>query len=180
MESNTVRSTHSLVPVAVVAVGILIAVLPLLVLPESSGPGGFALGFAQGAATLVGLGSIGAGTRSHRTGDRRLAVAAMLTILGLGLVGAVGGCPKRAAVLSSLSGHGSAQRCWLVPSPSHYRSGNRRRAPAGNLTRDRRPWNGPSKWRQAGRYASYSARRRELPVAVRAGVTGTEGIRITI
>lgn len=79
-------------PVAAV-VGVLVAVLPIVYL----GPGGIGVGptrFAvlvmQVVMGVVGLGVVGAGVSSYRTGDPRLAVAAVTILVGLAVVGGVG------------------------------------------------------------------------------------------
>jgi peptidoglycan/LPS O-acetylase OafA/YrhL len=80
-----------MIPLGVVGLGMLVAVLPLLLLPDSSGPVAFALGLMQSIAVLVGASVVGAGLYSYRTGNCRPAAAAALAVLGLGLVGALGG-----------------------------------------------------------------------------------------
>lgn len=91
MELSIVQHSDTRIPLAVIVLGILVAVLPLLFLPESSGPVAFAIRLMQGIAVLVGVGVVGTGFYSYRTGNPRPAVATALTILGLVLVGAIGG-----------------------------------------------------------------------------------------
>lgn len=85
-----VQSADTRIPLAVIALGILVAVLPLFLLPESSGPVAFAISVLQGLAVLAGFGVVGAGLYSYRTGNPRPAVATALTLLGFALIGAVG------------------------------------------------------------------------------------------
>lgn len=85
------QSSDNRISLAVVALGILVAVLPLLLLPESSGPVAFAIKLMQAIAVIVGLGVVGAGFYSYRTENLRPAVATGLIVIGLLLLGALGG-----------------------------------------------------------------------------------------
>lgn len=75
---------------SIVVLGLALAVLPLVLLPESSGPVAFALTMMQGIAIVVGLGVGTIGLYSYRTGNLRPALATGLSVIGLGVVGAVG------------------------------------------------------------------------------------------
>lgn len=85
------QSPDSRIIILVVILGVLVAVLPLMFLPKSSGPVAFAVRLMQGIAGVVGLCVIGAGFYSYRTGNLRPGVATGLTVIGLILVGALGG-----------------------------------------------------------------------------------------
>ncbi|WP_232819786.1 hypothetical protein [Haloprofundus halophilus] len=86
-----VSTPDNRIPLAVIALGILVAVLPLLLLPKSSGPMAFVIRLLQVIAVIVGLGVVGAGFYSYRTGNLQLAVTTGLTVIGLVLVAALGG-----------------------------------------------------------------------------------------
>ncbi|EJN60013.1 hypothetical protein HSB1_21710 [Halogranum salarium B-1] len=75
----------------VVVLGVLVAVLPLVSLPESSGPMAFLISAVQVVAGVVGVAVAIAGVYSYRTGNPQAAVAAGLMIVGFVAVGAVGG-----------------------------------------------------------------------------------------
>lgn len=76
-------------PVAAV-VGVLVTVLPVVYLGPGgigAGPTRFAVLVIEVIAGVVGLGVVGAGVASYRTGDPRPAVAAVAIIIGLTVVG---------------------------------------------------------------------------------------------
>jgi hypothetical protein len=70
---------------------VFVATLPLVVLPESSGPIAFVVDLLQTVAVVVGLSVVAAGLYSYRTGNPRSAVAAGLIVVGLTVAGALGG-----------------------------------------------------------------------------------------
>ena len=78
-------------PFIVSALGVLIALVPVISLPSSSGAVAFAVLAIKGIGILVGLGVVGVGIHSYHTGDRRLAAVTGVTVLGLFVVGVVGG-----------------------------------------------------------------------------------------
>lgn len=73
------------------ALGLLVAVLPIVYLPSSSGGVGFAVLVMKGIGVAVGLAVVGVGLYSYRTGNLRPAVATGSTVVGLVVVGAIGG-----------------------------------------------------------------------------------------
>lgn len=77
----------------VVVLGILVAFVPFLLVPSpgSGGPITFAVRFMQTIAALVGVGVVGSGIYSYRTGNLRPAATAGSTVVGLILVGGIGG-----------------------------------------------------------------------------------------
>lgn len=82
---------YRVIAALVVALGVLVAVLPLVSLPESSGPMAFLISAVQVVAGVVGVAVAIAGVYSYRTGNPQAAVAAGLMIVGFVTVGAVGG-----------------------------------------------------------------------------------------
>ena len=94
----------------VVVLGILVAVVPVLLVPfpGDGGPITFAVRVMQGIAVIVGVGVMGTGYYSYRTGDLRPSVAAGSSILGLTLVGVVGG------IVETTSGRFVPLWTWLL------------------------------------------------------------------
>lgn len=78
-------------PALVALLGLLVAVLPLLYLPSSSGPVAFAVLVMKAIGVVVGLGVIGVGLYSYRTGNPQPAMATGSAVVGLVVVGIVGG-----------------------------------------------------------------------------------------
>lgn len=71
--------------------GLLVAVLPLMYLPGSSGPVAFAVLVMKAIGVVVGLGVVGVGLYSYRTGNPRPAMATGSAVVGLVAVGSIGG-----------------------------------------------------------------------------------------
>jgi len=76
----------------VVALGVVVAVAPLVLAPSpGGGPVGFAVRSMQAIVAVVGSGVAAAGAHSYRTGNLRPAVAAGTSLVAVAGVGAVGG-----------------------------------------------------------------------------------------
>lgn len=93
MSSRTESRTASLdqIPILVSLLGLLIAVLPLLLLPSSSGALLFPVLIMKFLGVVVGVGVAGTGFYSHRTGNLRPALFTGSAVVGLLVVGIVGG-----------------------------------------------------------------------------------------
>lgn len=93
MESHSQPKSIPLkgLPFLVSLLGLLIAVLPLVYLPTSSGPVAFAILMMKAIGVLVGLGVVGVGLYSYRTGNSQPAMATGLAVIGLVVVGVIGG-----------------------------------------------------------------------------------------
>ncbi|WP_373189280.1 hypothetical protein [Halolamina sp.] len=78
-------------PFLVSLLGLLIAVLPLIYLPTSSGPVAFAILMMKAIGVIIGLGVVGVGLYSYRTGNPQPAMATGLAVIGLLIVGIIGG-----------------------------------------------------------------------------------------
>ena len=91
VESNQPANDRRAIPV--VLLGVLVAVVPVLLVPfpGDGGPITFVVRIMQGIAVIIGIGVVGVGYHSYRTGDLRLSLAVGSSILGLTLVGVIGG-----------------------------------------------------------------------------------------
>lgn len=78
-------------PLLVSGLGILVAVLPVVLLPSSSGAVAFVVLVTKGIGVTAGLGVVGVGLYSSRTGDHRPAAATGLVVIASVVVGVIGG-----------------------------------------------------------------------------------------
>ncbi|KTG09464.1 hypothetical protein AUR64_16955 [Haloprofundus marisrubri] len=85
----------------IVVFGVLVALAPLMLapFPGGGGPITFIVRLVQGLAVVVGIGVVGAGYRSYRTGKFRFSLAVVLSILSLILVAGIGGLVETSANL---------------------------------------------------------------------------------
>lgn len=88
-ESPTIPS--ELVPLLVLCLGVLIAILPLIFLPSSSGALIFPVLIMKFLGVMVGVSVAGTGLYSYRTGNHQTAMITGLSVIGLLIVGIIGG-----------------------------------------------------------------------------------------